>query len=584
MLTGQLGLAEWLTLFLGASIFWSVIQTATAASTVLSRETAPHGGIATEAAPCTDIGINILQQGGNAADAIIASGLCVGVISAYHSGVGGGGFMLVRFNKDDGSHDYEMIDFRETMPAAGTEYMYVNNSNPDASFLGGLSVGVPGDLRGWEMLHQRHGSQPWEDLVLPAINLARNGFEVNVDLAAALQGVDFITQDAIWAESYAPNGTVLVEGDICYRKRYANTLEKIAKYGVDAFYTGEIAVNTASTVYQSNGIMTTDDLAGYRAIVRQPRNITYRNTRIFSTVAPSSGTVVLSALKIFEGFNGNASDSDPAINLTTHRLVEATRFAYGQRTEYGDPAFTPNVTELEAYFLTEAVVNETRSKIADNQTFSVPYYNPENYQVLIDNGTSHMAVIDKDGMAISLTTTVNNFWGSYLMTADGVILNDEMGDFSSPGEINDFGFSASPANYIAGGKRPQSSISSSIAEDLETGEVLIATGSAGGSRIITATLQHLYHHIDQGLNSTLCVHHSRWHDQLDGNTYFEYKSENVGIPGYDNATVAYFREMGYNITYEDTTGSTAHVVIRQPNGTIEAANDPRKAAGAGLAY
>ncbi|KAJ4480098.1 gamma-glutamyltranspeptidase [Lentinula aciculospora] len=492
--------------------------------------------------------------------------------------------MLVRFNKDDGSHDYEMIDFRETMPAAGTEDMYVNNSDEDASFLGGLSVGVPGDLRGWEMLHQRHGSLPWEDLFTPAVNFARNGFEVNVDLAAALQGLDFITQDAIWAETYAPNGTVLVEGDTCYRKRYADTLETIAKQGANAFYTGNIAINTASTIYQNNGIMTTDDLAGYTAIVRQPRNITYRDTRIFSTVAPSSGTVVLSAIKIFEGFDRNVSDSDLSINLTTHLLVEATRFAYGQRTEYGDPAFTPNVTELEAYFLTETVLNETRSKIMDNQTFPVTYYNPENYQVLIDNGTSHMAVIDKDGMAISLTTTVNNFWGSYLMTVDGVILNDEMGDFSSPGEINDFGFSASPANYIAGGKRPQSSISSSIAEDLETGNVIIATGSAGGSRIITATLQHLYHHIDQGLNSTLCVHHSRWHDQLDGNTYFEYKSENVGIAGYDNATVAYFREMGYNISYQSTTGSTAHVVIRQPNGTIEAANDPRKAAGAGLAY
>jgi len=239
---------------------------------------------------------------------------------------------------------------------------------------------------------------------------------------------------------------------------------------------------------------------------------------------------------------------------------------------------------LEAYFLTDAVVEEVRSKIMDNATFPVTYYNPENYQVLIDNGTSHMAVIDKDGMAVSLTTTVNNYWGSYLMTADGIILNDEMGDFSSPGETNDFGFAASPANYIAGGKRPQSSISSSIAEDLETGDIIIATGSAGGSRIITATLQHLHHHIDQGLNSTECVHHPRWHDQLDGFTYFEYKSENVGIAGYPNSTVAYFSEMGYNISYESTTGSTAHVVIRQPNGTIEAANDPRKLAGAGLAY
>ncbi|KIK69082.1 hypothetical protein GYMLUDRAFT_152648 [Collybiopsis luxurians FD-317 M1] len=532
-------------------------------------------------APCTEIGINILKQGGNAADAIIASGLCVGVISAYHSGIGGGGFMIVRFNTEDG-HDYEMIDFRETMPAAGNETMFVNNTA--ASTVGGLSVGVPGDLRGWEMLHKRHGTLPWADLVAPAIKLARYGFTVNVDLAFALQGYDFITQDPLWAETYAPNGTVLVEGDTCYRKRLADTLEKVAEEGPDALYTGEIAVNIAETVYANNGIMTTHDLAGYTAILRQPRNITYRNTRIFSTVAPSSGTVVLSALKIFEGFDGNVSDSDPAINLTTHRLVEATRFAYGQRTTFGDPAFTPNVTELEGYYLTDAVVNETRSKIVDNQTFPITYYDPENYQILLDNGTSHLAVIDKDGMAVSLTTTVNNYWGSRLMTPDGIVLNDEMGDFSTPGVNGDFGFAPSPVNFIAGGKRPQSSISSSIAEDLHTGEVLIATGSAGGSRIITATLQHLYHHIDQGLNSTQCVHHPRWHDQLDGSTYFEYKDETVGIAGYDNGTVAYFKALGYNITYQGTSGSTAHVVIRQPNGTIEAANDPRKAAGAGLAF
>lgn len=201
-------------------------------------------------------------------------------------------------------------------------------------------------------------------------------------------------------------------------------MEKIAKYGVDAFYTGDIALNTISTLRQNNGIMTLDDLASYTAVVRQPQNITYRNTRIYSTVAPSSGAVVLSALKIFEGLSGNISHrsvsrfpefffvistrahSDPSIHLNTHRLIEATRFAYGQRTEYGDPAFTSNVSQLEAYFLTEAVVTQTRNKIVDNKTFPVTYYNPENYQVVIDNGTSHIAVIDKNGMAVSLTTTM----------------------------------------------------------------------------------------------------------------------------------------------------------------------------------
>ncbi|KAJ7870442.1 gamma-glutamyltranspeptidase [Mycena leptocephala] len=547
-----------------------------------------HGAVATEVGECSNIGVNTMKAGGNAADAILASALCVGTISAYHSGIGGGGFMLVRFPTPSGRHAYEMIDFRETMPAAGNETMYITNSTtPETlSLIGGLAVGVPGELRGWEMLHRRHGRLPWKSLFQPAIELAQYGFPVNVDLeqAITLGRHSFILTDPLWAEVYAPNGVLLKQGDTVYRKRYANTLEQIANHGADAFYTGKIAANTADAAVARGGIITTHDLANYSAIVREPVNITYRNSRIFSTVAPSSGAVVLSALKIFEAYRGNYTDSDPEINVTTHRLIEATRFAYGQRTQYGDPAFTANVTDLQQYYLTAEALADVRDKIQDNATFPVPYYDPSNYTVLDDHGTSHMAAIDQSGMAVSLTTTVNLYWGSQVMTIDGIILNDEMDDFSTPGQVNAFGFAASPANFIRPGKRPQSSISSSIAEDLETGEVTIATGSAGGSRIITATMQELYHHIDQGLSAAECTRHPRWHDQLNGITYFEVRNDALGVAGFNNDTVAYLKSLGYNATYEDLTGSTSHVVTRAQNGTITAASDPRKAAGRGAAY
>ncbi|KAJ7724372.1 gamma-glutamyltranspeptidase [Mycena metata] len=527
-------------------------------TTSLPSLSGKHGGVATEVGECSSIGVDIMKAGGNAADAILASALCVGTIAAYHSGIGGGGFML--------------IDFREMAPAAANETMLTSSTNPGASSVfGGLAIGVPGEFRGWEMLHKRHGRLPWHTIFAPAIKLARHGFPLNADLEYFVNmGQDFILKDPLWAE------------------RYVDALEHIANNGPNTFYKGRIATNIAEAVFAQGGVLTTRDLENYSAVIRKPVNITYRNHRIFSTVAPSSGAVVLSALKIFEGYRGNYTDSDPEINVTTHRLIEATQFAYGQRTQYGDPAFVTNVQDLQQYYLADEVVAvsqscEAKSKIMPRSRCRT-YYDPANYTILDDHGTSHMAAIDESGMAVSLTTTINLYWGSQVMTADGIVLNNQMDDFSSPGQTNAFGFAPSPSNFIRPGKRPQSSISSSIAEDLVTGEITIATGSAGGSRIITATLQELYHYIDQGLSPAECTGHARWHDQLSGVTYFETGSDALGIKGFDNGTIAYLRSLGYNTTAQDLIGSTSHVVARAKNGTITAASDPRKVAACGAAY
>ena len=264
-------------------------------------------------------------------------------------------------------------------------------------------------------------------------------------------------------------------------------------------------------------------------------------------------------------------------------VVQATKFAYGQRATFGDPAFTTNVTELEKSYLTDAVASAARSKILDNTTFTPAYYDPSGYYPSREAGTSHLATADGSGMAVSLTTTVNLIWGSRVMTPNGIILNDEMDDFSSPGQVNAFGFAASPVNYIRPGKRPQSSISSTLVEDGETGELIMATGSAGGSRIITATLQELYHYIDQGLNATQCTRHPRWHDQLGTSTIFEYYDPSQGLQGYSNETVAYFKSLGYNVSFAGGA-STSHVIARLPDGQLLAASDPRKSAGQGAAF
>lgn len=244
----------------------------------------------------------------------------------------------VRSANGTANASYEMIDFRETTPALGNETMYVNSTDKTASTVGGLAVGAPGEIRGWRTLHERHGKLPWAALFEPAIHLARDGFRVNLDLADALseEQYPFLVSDPLWAESYAPNGTLLKEGDTVYRKRYANALSIIADEGPNAFYNGSLSVNISAAAINAGGILSESDLANYTTIIRTPSNITYRNKyRIFSTAAPSSGSVVLSALKIFEGFSGNASvgveyvsEDDPGYNLTTHRIIQVSYVSF----------------------------------------------------------------------------------------------------------------------------------------------------------------------------------------------------------------------------------------------------------------
>jgi gamma-glutamyltranspeptidase/glutathione hydrolase len=291
------------------------------------------GAVSSENYICSQIGIGLLRAGGNAADALVGTVFCVGVVAPYHSGIGGGGFMLVRGS--NGS--YEFIDFRETMPAAGYQDMY--NNDTDASLYGGLASGVPGELRGTEHLHKKYGKLPWADVMQPAIDLAYNGFPVNADTVRYFSSAtpefegsaNFLTADPNWAIDFAPNGTLLGVGDTLTRKRYAATLQQIAKYGADAFYTGPIAEATIAalaTANASKGIMTLDDLKNYQVALQIPLSITYRDFKITSTSAPSSGEIVLGVMKAVEGYAGFGEEA--LVNVSTHRFDEAIRFGYGQ--------------------------------------------------------------------------------------------------------------------------------------------------------------------------------------------------------------------------------------------------------------
>ncbi|KAL9025442.1 MAG: hypothetical protein Q9196_005735 [Gyalolechia fulgens] len=531
------------------------------------QESNKLGAAASESSVCSRIGVNLLQDGGNAADALVGTVFCIGVIGMYHSGIGGGGFMLVRSS----NASYTFIDFRETAPAAAFQDMY--NNDTDLSLYGGLASGVPGELRGLEYLHEHFGQLPWSHVMQPAIDVARNGFVVTQDLVnymnSATKGQrNFLVDEPTWATDFAPNGTRLGLGDTITRRRYADTLESISLKGAEAFYTGPIANATINALQAQNGTMDLEDLKNYTVAIRKPASITYRGYRLTSCSAPSSGEVALSALKTVEGYPDIGSLA--TTNLSTHRLDEAIRFAYGERANLGDPLFVTGLDEYQNNMLNETTAARRRSKISDLRTLNVSDYNPTGLESLETPGTSHIVTADASGMAISLTTTVNLLFGSQLMVPEtGVIMNNEMNDFSIPRSSNAFGYVPSPSNYVRPGKRPLSSISPTIVEFLANSTLYFVVGAAGGSRIITATVQNLWHVLDQGQNTAVALAQPRLHDQLSPNQVsFEY--------AYNNETVAFMKSLGHNVTWVAPGQSTAQALRRLPNGTFEAAGDPRQ--------
>jgi len=475
---------------------------------------------------------------------------------------------------------YEFIDFRETAPAAAFEDMYKNNEQ--ASLTGGLASGVPGEVRGLQYLHENYGKLSWETVLTPAVKVARDGWTVNEDLvkymASAISSAggnsssNFLVNDREFALDFAPKGRLLKLNETITRKRYAETLETIAKEGPDAFYSGPIAETTINALRAKNGTMTLDDLTNYTVAIRQPSTINYRGYKLTACSAPSGGGVALAVLKFMEGYTCVGSPSN--INLTTHRLDESMKFAYGMRANLGDPLFLNGIDTYQNAMINDKTAAEVRSKIDDTRTFNTSYYDPQGLESLETPGTSHVVTADADGMSITLTTTVNLLFGSKLVVPEtGIIMNNEMNDFSIPGISNAFGFIPSPANFVRPGKRPLSSIAPVIVEHANSSSLVdalyVAVGAAGGSRIITATIQNLIHILDGNMTAPQALAQPRIHDQLvPAQVSFEY--------GFDNGTTAFLKGLGANVTWVAPGQSTAQGLRRLRNGTFEAAGEPRQ--------
>lgn len=463
--------------------------------------------------PCAEIGKQILLRNGSAVDATIAALFCNGLVNMQSMGIGGG-FLMTVYKKSEGKA--YSLNARETAPKLATSDMFMNRSQR-ASKKGGLSIGIPGELRGYWAAHQKFGRLPWKELILPSIALCDEGYKISVAQKNAMNMSTNLAKGLYKEWFFHENGRMKKAGDLVRPRELCKTLRIIAELGADDFYTGSIASQILEDLKRAGSIITAEDLANYKVQWQEPITIDLsKGERLFSAPLPGSGVLLAYILKILDGYGFTRQNIDGINNtvLTYHRMIEAFKHAYARRTELGDTDFV-DIQTLISNLLSPEYAEHTRMLIDDTKTNQNPmHYGAIYYDHTGQNGTAHISVLSEEGDAVSVTSTVNLYFGSEVISEQtGVTFNSVMDDFSTPGMINYFGLPGSPNNAIAPGKRPLSSMSPSIMID-QAGDVLLVIGASGGTQITTGAAQVISRLLWFDQNIKEAVDAPRIHHQL----------------------------------------------------------------------
>lgn len=526
----------------------------------------------------SEIGIEILKNGGNAIDAAIATGFALAVNLPAAGNIGGGGFMIVRTSQGE----FSAFDFREKAPLAAHSKMFLDaegNYDGDINHRGHRSVGVPGTVAGFFLAHQKYGSMSMPLLLEPAIKMAEEGFVVTQGLADSLKNnVDNLREYPGSAAVFLKkHGNPYEAGEVWRQPALAKSLRRIQRHGRKGFYEGETARLITSEMQRNGGLITQKDLMAYQAVERVPVWGTYRDHQIISMPPPSSGGIALiQMLNILETFDFNAMGFGSARHL--HLEIEAMRRAFADRARYlGDPDFNSDmpVTQLlskQRGALLRESISLNRASKSDEKTFN---------ESVESNETTHYSVVDSHGNVAVVTYTLEGSYGSYIVPEGaGFLLNNEMGDFNPvPGITNREGLIGTAANLVAPEKRMLSSMTPTIV--LRDDKPFLLIGSPGGRSIINTVLQIIVNTIDFEMNISEAIKAPRLHHQ--------WLPDQVKIEteGFSMETLERLRAIGHTIQPYDSNirqGRAMGILLEPSSGTIFGASDPRSADGAAVGY